>query len=113
VVFSLNTTTLTNYKPKLISGPRSWTKFKDILDNKTILKNSYVIEAAAFKLTNNIHSSIYDSLSNPIKSSKSNNIPKILKEMLAQKRRARARWQSTRHPQDKLTLNSISNRLKK
>ncbi|KAL4141972.1 hypothetical protein QTP88_004508 [Uroleucon formosanum] len=33
--------------------------------------------------------------------------------MLAQKRRARARWQSTRHPLDKLTLNSISNRLKK
>jgi hypothetical protein len=33
--------------------------------------------------------------------------------MLAQKRRARARWQSTRHPLDKHALNSISNRLKK
>uniref|UniRef100_A0A2S2QEY2 Uncharacterized protein n=1 Tax=Sipha flava TaxID=143950 RepID=A0A2S2QEY2_9HEMI len=33
--------------------------------------------------------------------------------MLAQKRRARARWQSTIHPLDKHALNSISNRLKK
>lgn len=33
--------------------------------------------------------------------------------MLAQKRKARARWKLTRHPLDKLTLNSISNRLKK
>jgi len=117
VLLSLNTTTPTNVKPSLARGPTSWTKFKDILDNKTILKiplkNTHDIEVAALKLTNNIQSAVSDSSSNPNKSTKSNNIPKILKEMLAQKRRARARWQSTRHPLDKHALNSISNRLKK
>ncbi|KAL4149704.1 hypothetical protein QTP88_003582 [Uroleucon formosanum] len=117
VLLSLNTTTPTNVKPSLARGPISWTKFKDILDNKTILKiplkNAHDIEVAALKLTNNIQSAIFDSSSNPNKSTKPNNVPKILNEMLAQKRRARARWQSTRHPLDKHALNSISNRLKK
>ncbi|KAL4127102.1 hypothetical protein QTP88_011300 [Uroleucon formosanum] len=117
VLLSLNTTTPTNVKHSLARGPISWTKFKDILDNKTILKiplkNAHDIEVAALMLTNNIQSAIFDSSSNPNKSTKPKNIPKILNEMLAQKRRARARWQSTRHPLDKHALNSISNRLKK
>jgi hypothetical protein len=117
VLLSLNATSLTNDKPNLARSLISWTKFKDILNNKTIinipLKNTHNIEAAVLKLTNNIQSSISDFSFNPTKSSKSNNIPKILKEMLAQKRKARARWQLTRHPLDELTLNSISNRLKK
>jgi len=117
VLLSLNTTTPTNVKPSLARGPISWSKFKDILDIKTILKiplkSTHDIEVAALKLTNNIQSAVSDSSSNPNKSTKSNNIPKILKEMLAQKRRARARWQSTRHPLDKHALNSISNKLKK
>ncbi|KAL4156008.1 hypothetical protein QTP88_000043 [Uroleucon formosanum] len=58
-------------------------------------------------------SAIFDSSSNPNKSTKPKNILKILNEMLAQKRRARARWQSTRNPLDKHALNSISNRLNK
>jgi hypothetical protein len=117
VLLFLNATSLTNDKPNLARDLISWTKFKDILDNKTILKiplkNTHDIEVADLKLTNNIQSSVSDSSFNPTKSSKSNNIPKILKEIITQKRKARARWQLTRHPLDKLTLNSISNRLKK
>jgi len=92
VLLSLNTITPTNVKPSLARGPISWTKFKDILDYKTTLKiplkNAHDIEVADLKLTNNIQSAIFDSSSNPNKSTKPNNIPKILKEMLAQKRRA-------------------------
>jgi hypothetical protein len=80
---------------------------------KNTTKNTLDIDLTAPKLTFNIQCSVSDSTSIPKNHIKFNNIPKILKEMIAQKRKARAKWQITRQPLDKLTLNSILNKLKK
>jgi predicted house-cleaning noncanonical NTP pyrophosphatase (MazG superfamily) len=42
-----------------------------------------------------------------------NNYPKEIRELIAEKRRARKRWQQTRIPADKTRLNSLSLQLKR
>jgi hypothetical protein len=41
-----------------------------------------------------------------------NNYPKEIRELIAEKRRARKRWQQTRTPADKTRLNNLSLQLK-
>lgn len=43
----------------------------------------------------------------------SNNYPKEITDLIAQKRRARRKWQESRHPDDKTTVNRLSQTLKR
>jgi len=46
-------------------------------------------------------------------SSAANNYPKEITDLIKQKRRARRRWQQSRHPDDKTVLNRLSLTLKR
>ena len=47
------------------------------------------------------------------RSTNGNNYPKEIRDLIAEKRKARRRWQQSRDPQDKTELNNLAQQLKR
>ncbi|KAL4132549.1 hypothetical protein QTP88_009678 [Uroleucon formosanum] len=103
----------------LTDGIMNWEEFRDNLDQnidlKTRLKTPEDIEIATQNLTNLIQSAAWNSSIKkpPKKHSNPLSIPAFTRELIAQKRRARALWQRSRLPSDKNIYNNLSSSLKR
>lgn len=103
-------------RPTITPGFTNWNKFRDIISRKTILniklKSPTDIDNAINKLTNDIQTAAKESSTpRPNKNAPSNLTPE-LRQLLAEKRRARSIWQRTHYPDDKSSYNMLSNKLK-
>lgn len=103
-------------RPTITPGITNWNTFRDILSKKTILniklKSLVDIDSAINLLTNNIQNSAKDSSTQRPSKSPTNNLTPKLRQLLAEKRRARSTWQRTHYPDDKTRYNMLSNKLK-
>jgi len=103
--------------PSLIRGHVDWEAFRKELDNllslNISLKTPNELDDAVQLLTQSIHTAI---LNNTIERhaphSNSSLLPIKIRMCIAQKRRARNKWQRSRLPSDKKELNSLTNKLK-
>lgn len=111
-------------RPSLSKGPVNWNHFSTSLVNNTNLKISLKscneIESAAQHLVSSIQSAVYECSYPPNPNChpkhKHNDyylLPPDIKSLIAEKRRTRFRWQRSRLPSDKSTLNNLSNTIKK
>jgi len=113
--------TFNSPQPSLSIGPVNWSKFSSHLENNTnlniSLKTSDEIENAAQDFVTAIQTAVFNSSYSPtnINSSKKNayELPPDIKTLIAEKRRARSRWQRSGLPSDKRTLNYMSSTIKK
>lgn len=108
-------------RPSLSKGTVNWNHFASKLENSTNLKVSLKscneIESAAHQLVSSIQSAVYE-CSYPLNQRcasilKSFILPPNINILIAEKRRARSRWQRSRLPSDKSTFNNLSNTIKK
>lgn len=106
-------------RPSLTNGLNNWDLFRtNVAENINLnlpLKTHTDLENAIEHFTTSIQSAAWRS-SDPIKSFQSNNTisyPLYIRELIQEKRRARGRWQRTRHQADKQAFNRLSNRLKR
>uniref|UniRef100_A0A2S2PX53 Putative RNA-directed DNA polymerase n=2 Tax=Sipha flava TaxID=143950 RepID=A0A2S2PX53_9HEMI len=113
--------TLTPSCPSLSKGPINWKQFSSKLENSTNLKISLKtcneIESAAHQLVKSIQSAVYE-CSYPSNQKCHSNLksfilPPNINILIAEKRRARSRWQRSRLPSDKSAFNNLSNTIKK
>ncbi|KAL4085191.1 hypothetical protein QTP88_027050 [Uroleucon formosanum] len=119
----MNPPILTSPRPSLSKGPVNWNLFSTWLANNTNLKISLKscneIESAAQNLVSSIQSAVYECSYPPNPNyhpkSKHNDyiLPPDIKALIAEKRRTRSRWQRSRLPSDKSTLNNLTNTIKK
>ena len=95
----------------------NWSIFKKTLnDNIKLnisLKTIDEINEALDSLTSSIQSAALCASITKTNQSIHNNIPKHIQILLLKKRKARAKWQNSRYPNDKIKLNQLSNKLKK
>jgi len=113
--------TLTPSRPSLSKGPINWKQFSSKLENSTNLKMSLKtcneIESAAHQLIKSIQSVVYECSYPPNQICHSNLksfiLPPNINILIAEKRRARSRWQRSRLPSDKSAFNNLSNTIKK
>jgi len=111
--------TLTLSRPSLSKGLINWKQFSSKLENSTNLKISLKtcneIESAAQQLVKSIQSAVYECSYPPNQKCHSNLksfiLPPNINILIAEKRRARSRWQSSRLPSDKSAFNNLSNTL--
>jgi len=103
-------------RPTFTPGKTNWNTFRNILSKKTILnvklKSSADIDSAINLLTNNIQNAAKNSSTQRPSKSPTNNLTPELRQLLAEKRRARSTWQRTHYPDDKSRYNKISKKLK-
>jgi len=107
----------------LSKGPVNWNHFSTSLVNNTNLKISLKscneIESATQHLVSSIQSAVYKcsyppNLNCHLKYKHNDHLlPPDIKALIAEKRRTRSRWQRSRLPSDKSTLNNLSNTIKK
>lgn len=110
-----------NCRPSLSKGPVNWKQFSSKLENsanlKVSLKTCNEIDSAAHQLVRSIQSAVYECSYSPNQKylSKRNSfiLPPNINILIAERRRARSRWQRTRLPSDKSTFNNLSNTIKK
>jgi 2-phospho-L-lactate guanylyltransferase (CobY/MobA/RfbA family) len=95
----------------------NWNKFHDLLDAKLItqipLKTKYDIDQAIEHLNKSIEDAIRQSTPAQRTVSKQQDLPDIIKQHIADKRRLRKLWQITRAPQDKTKFNRVIAQLKR
>jgi hypothetical protein len=110
-----------NTRQTLSSGPTNWDQFQHNLDKQISLNIPLKIHAqinnAVNQLTTVIQNSISSSSSsvtpNPSNQKKKlNTLPIYIIELIKAKRRARATWQNSRYPIDKIVFNQLTNTLK-
>ena len=104
-------------KPSLTNGIMNWKKFQDDIQKqinlKTKLKSPDDIEDAVENLTSLIQNSAWNA-STPIPAKpQSLNLPSYVRELIVQKRRARAAWQNNRLPSYKQAYNNLNAKLKR
>jgi len=104
--------------PSLICGQVDWNAFRKYvnghIDLNIRLKTTKDIDDTVNKLTSIIQEACWHSTI-PSRKKMSNQdfyLPKILRLLIAQKRRARNRWQQSRRQDDKKELNRLTNKLK-
>lgn len=108
-------------RPSLSKGPVNCSLFSTSLVNSTNLKISLKscneIESTTQHLVSSIQSAVYECSypPNPNCHSKHNDylLPPDIKALIAEKRRTLSRWQRSRLPSDKSTLNNLTNTIKK
>ncbi|KAL4108080.1 hypothetical protein QTP88_018335 [Uroleucon formosanum] len=105
--------------PSLINGIMNWEQFRDVINQKIKLnirlKCPKDIDDAILNLTQIIQSAAWNSTTQPNKNNNHNHlsIPAHVRELITQKRRARARWQRSKLPSDKSTYNKLTSSLKR
>lgn len=105
-------------QPSLTNGFMDWGKFREIIEQKVVLKTRLKhpndIEDAIQYFTELIQSAAWSSSTQtPPRSQNSFPIPIHIRELIAKKRRARAIWQRTRLPSDKNIFNNLASSLKR
>lgn len=96
-----------NSRPSLTNGPIDWDKFKLNLDQninlKVALKTHSDVDNAAEGIVQTIQQAAIKatSLINPRIINSSQSLPADIKQLIINKRHARAKWQSTRLPSHK------------
>jgi hypothetical protein len=101
----------------LTPGPTNWNEFQHTLKTKInlsiSLKSSIEIDNAIDSFTTLIQKAALDSSPEPSTTKPDKiNLPHHIQQLLSEKIQARNRWQRTRMPSDKKTLNHLSNSLK-
>lgn len=96
--------------PNLILGQMDWEKFRSSLDSqcnlKTSLKSPNDIDEAVHLLTKSIQETAW-SCSLPMQTTNpTRNLPLDIRILISDKRKARATWQRTKYPLDKIKLNN-------
>lgn len=103
-------------RPTITPGVTKWNKFKVTISNRIILntklKSSTDVDQAIAKLSDDIQKSAKDSSTTSPVYSQSPNLTPELRQLIAEKRRARSKWQRTHYPADKINYNYLSNKLK-
>lgn len=104
-------------KLSLINGIMNWKKFQDNVQKqinlKIKLKSSEDIEDAVENLTSLIQNSAWNA-STPIAAKpQSHNLPSYVRDLIVQKRRARAAWQNNRLPSYKQIYNNLNAKFKR
>lgn len=101
----------------MINGVMNWEKFRNIIDQRTKLNTSLKcpsdIGDAVLNFTENIQSATWNStIQHQNNNSNHLSISAHVRELITQKKRARARWQRTRFPSDKRNYNNLTSSLK-
>lgn len=95
----------------------NWNIFKDLVSDTISfdisLKCAEELDDAVQKLCVNIQSAAWDATPDTSHISNTKRIPQNIRDKLAEKRRLRRIWQSTRAPRDKLKLNRATKEIKK
>lgn len=103
--------------PSLHNNNTNWTVFRDIVDKninlKIPLKNEIDIDDATERLTQLIQDAAWEATPENTVGPSTNRYPDEIKQKIAEKRRARRRWQLSRNPWDKRSLNRKTRELKK
>ncbi|KAL4108203.1 hypothetical protein QTP88_018440 [Uroleucon formosanum] len=103
-------------RPTITLGTTNWNEFRATVSNKIILntklKSPSDIDHAIVKLSDLIQISAKDSSTQHLSYSQATDLSPDLRLLIAEKRRARLKWQQTHYPADKTKYNSISNKLK-
>jgi len=104
-------------KACLTNNSTNWTKFREIINSKInlniSLKTPNEVEDAVQNFTESIQSAAWNSSTIQNYHANSHSTPTHVRELITQKRRARARWQRTRLPSDKNLLNNLTSSLKR
>ena len=103
-------------KPSLYSKKTDWNCFRETLDEQITLaiplKTEIDIEEAVENITKLIQNAAWQATPDRNDQTTTEECPIIIKQKLAEKRKARKRWQLTRAPQDKQRYNKIAKELK-
>lgn len=103
--------------PALTNRHTDWESFKQTLEDKINLniplKNEEQFEKEVEKFVIDIQQSAWGNTPKIKRKMKGNNYPREITELLAEKRRARRKWQQTRAPQDKTKLNNLTQQLRR
>jgi len=103
-------------RPTITPGFTNWNEFRATVSNKIILntklKSPSDVDHAIAKLSDLIQMSAKDSSTQRPPYSQAPNLTPELRYLIAEKRRARSKWQQTHYPEDKTKYNAISNKLK-
>jgi len=103
-------------RPTITPGTTNWNEFRAAVSNKIILntklKSPSDIDHSIAKLSDLIQISAKAASTQRPPYSQAPNLPPELRHLIAEKRRARSKWQQTHYPVDKTKYNSISNKLK-
>lgn len=118
VLLTISTTVIQKKKKTLTSKATNWDKFREELgqriDLRVRLKTTNELEAQAASLIEAIREAA-ESATPDLKNTAYQEItyPRQIREKIAERRRARRRWHSTRTPHDKNVFNKTSNQLRR
>ncbi|KAI5710539.1 hypothetical protein M8J75_009509 [Diaphorina citri] len=116
IILTLSTTVITKPKPvKLTNLKTDWDAFKWYVHEnsnlKLSLKTNDEIDEAAQYLTTLIQQAAHFATPENKKEEGIINIPKEIRDLIAEKRTVRRRWRSNRNPIDKTLLNKLTRKL--
>ena len=77
------------------------------------LGNEEQLEGEVEKLLVDIQQSVWENTPEITRRTNGNNYPKEIRDLIAEKRKARRRWQQKRDPQDRTELNNLAQQLKR
>lgn len=104
-------------KPYLVNKHTNWEGFQDALSKsinlKVPLRTREQLEVEAEKFVCDIQQACWRNTPQIKCLMKGNNYPREIKELIAQKRRARRRWKENRTPANKNMLNNITQKVKR
>lgn len=118
IIITLSTTVIWKEPvAKLCNKRTNWEQFQAIINTninlKHRIKEPHEIEKAVQHLTEVIQDAAWKSTPDDKKiTTHDHNIPLQIKEILNEKRRARAKWQRSRNPRDKTQLNRLTHQLR-
>lgn len=102
--------------PHLHTRTTNWAKYKELIHQganlKLSMKTPQEIETATNTFITLLQQSAIKATPPPPRDVQTVEIPVELKQLIAQKRRARAKWQRTRYPDDKRIYQRLSHKLK-
>ena len=103
--------------PVLVNRHTDLESFRQSLEEKinlmVPLRNEERLERKVEKLLVDIQQSALQNTPEIKRRIKGNNYPKEIRDMIADKRKARRRWHQTRDPQDKMELNNLAQQFKR
>ena len=96
--------------PVQVNRRTDWESFRHKLEGKINLmiplRDEEQLEGEVEKLLVDIQQSAWENTPKIKRRPNGNNYPKEIRDLMAEKRKARRRWQQTRDPQDKTELNN-------
>lgn len=116
LVLTLSASVITKNKPARLTSPRTdWETFKwfieDKINIKLSLKSNDDVDNAAQYLTTLIQEAAVFATPQTRQKEEHLNLPKHIRDLIAEKRRMRNKWQTQRNPYDKRILNSLTRKL--